>query len=75
MGTPEEPFVFPLPPDDPFSFLNELSPAAREAFRIRFTAELDEAIAEAKRDGCFTLDDVRAQCDAIVAAAKRSRRK
>ena len=75
MPAREEPSVFPLSPDDPFSFLNELSPPVREAFRIRFTAELDEAVAEAKRDGGFTLDDVRAQCDAIIAAAKRSRHK
>jgi hypothetical protein len=70
---PKEPFAFPVPDEDPFVFLAELSPAQREKFCEAFTAELQEAEAEADRDGWFTIQEVIAEAGEIIAAAKRRR--
>ena len=71
MAVPKEPFTFSSPNEDPFAFLEELTPEQQEKFREAFTAELQEAEAEAGRDGWFTLEEVLAECDAIIAAAER----
>jgi hypothetical protein len=54
---------------DPFAFLAELSPAELDEFRRNFTRSLEEA----DRDGIFTIEEVMAECEAIIAAAEAGR--
>jgi len=61
------------PAEDPFPFFEGLSPDQKEEFRRAFTQSLDDAVAEADRDGWFTLQEVLAECDAIIVETKRRR--
>lgn len=45
----------------------------REAARAAFIASLDVAQAEAERDGTFTVDELAAELDDIIAEAERRR--
>ncbi|HUZ12786.1 MAG TPA: type II toxin-antitoxin system ParD family antitoxin [Caulobacteraceae bacterium] len=58
---------------------NNVSEVVRQGLRLvqeaeerrrRFTASLDEAMAEAERDGYVTLEEVLADIDSIIAAAE-----
>lgn len=59
---------------------NNVSEVVRSALRLlqeveeqrrQFTAMLDEAVAEADREGTFTLEEVRASAQAIIDASKK----
>ena len=59
---------------------NNVSEVVRAALRLlqeweqqreQFTATLDEAVAEADREGTFTVEEVRAGAQAIIDAHKR----